>query len=509
MNGPSPLNSGKPYRIGAQSMSLPESEVDYQSTVQPARSPSAKPSDTAPQSKKQYESILNFVRNPQNQPAIPTSNVQNQGVKSMDATAPSTGQTVDPTTGQPIAPGYQTAAATSYQDPSVYYYTGAPGAPTYPQQGPIGYPSGESPYGGYPASTPGFTDPYAGMGYIDPTTGQQVAAPSCQPTNCPPTTPPTTTEPSATTATSGNTDPAKIGDGNDTITIPDKVDGTADEATQKQQLAAQNLLKNSDDVLDLGTGTDTLTIDGSDHQGTIKTTDFGGADTVFVKGKNNNLTIETDKTPVGGKTSDIVGLDGVKEDWEAQKGPDGSAVYINKETHNRITIKGDAKVVYSDNSAAENPNAKTSDGDKISADLKDMVDNSSSEDIAKQVNMNNLSNDSEKDYVALQFVLRMDNEFSGADKTGSWFFNAGKDDLTDDDFSSDDWKDCVNAARAINPALADRVQAIWDKKDDITRLDGHTGDDLSRGELEKILESYTKGETLESQAAKGANASAD
>jgi len=520
MNGPLPFNSGNYYLAGAQRMAQPKSEAVHFDGVESNAQSGAKASNDGmqpQQSKKQYNSILNFLRNPENQASASTAGakgtaMKTTGAKRMDnanGAAPAeavydqssgmyvdtvSGQLIDPSTGyaiDPASPGYPAAPATSTPAPA-------------------GYPTSY-------ANTGGSWDPYAGLGYIDPTTGQEVpntgggldyahlgyASPA--PTTAAASPAHSTPSPSATAAPDSNTDPTKFGDdSNDVINIPAKVDTTADEETQKQQTEALKLLTSSSkDPLDLGTGADQLTINADDRKGTIDLTDFRNADEVYVKGRNNTLVIHTDENSEDGSalSPDLVGLDGSKEDWKVSKGADGSAVYFNKETHNKITVTGDAKVIFDSGSEAKNPNAKMSEGSAIKQDWKDEIDKSTSKDIATKTNMENLS-ESEQDYAALQYVLRMDNDFSGAsgDSGWNWF---GQDDLTDDCFSEDDWNRCVRAARAINPKLADKVQEIWDNKDKITKLDGPGGDYLSRDELEKILESYVHGETLKSKADQG------
>jgi hypothetical protein len=513
MNGPFPYNSGNYFRVGAQSAAMPEVapiQPELPLATPPkngAKAASSEPAQTTPPAKK-YDSILNFLRNPQNQATVPptSTGAQSAGAKSME------GPVTDPGLDYGSL-GYQDPGG--YIDPSTMYSN--PGGYIDPN---MMYSDPYGGNGGYIDPNAMYTDPYGGTGgYIDPSTmyynpnsiytnpydtSMYTGAYGSQPTTGQPTTPTT-----GTSTAGGNTDPTKIGDNsNDTITIPSKVtDPEAEGEETNSGVEARKLLTKADDVLDLGTGTDELTIEANDRKGTIRMTDYGGTDTISIKGKNNVLTVETDSIKgQDGQSPDAVLLGGSKEDWKIEKGPDGSAIYRNEKDGNIITIKGGGQIIFQDGQVGKDPNAKTSEGETINADLKDLVDNSSSKDIASQVDMENLS-ESEKDYVALQYVLRMDNDFSKASEDGGWFGTA--DDLEDDDFSSDDWNRCIQATQAINPALAERVKQIWDNKDSITRLDGHTGSNLSRGELDSLLQSYLKGETLKSQSSKGAAAEAD
>jgi hypothetical protein len=534
MTGPLSFSSGNYYHAGAQSLALPASGTDHlEATSPPLRNEARQQSNGESQptkSKQSHQAILNFLRNPQNQPVVPVSqktSTQNAGAKSMEVSTgakpaeiaydpvtgmymdTTTGTLIDPATGQPYIPstvaypgGYYGVdpSQTGYLDPSFVYSMG-------------GYENaGVSPYGNGPTNcfpqNPNGNVDYASLGYAAPAPQQPTQQVPEQTSPAPAQESPPGTVP----APSGyNQDPTKMGDGNDSIVIPAKVDPDADAETQKQQQEALKKLTKSTDVLDLGFGNNELTIEADNRKGTIKLTNCGSPDTVYIKGKNNKLTIQTDERKDDSEHSlDKVVLAGNSKDWTMEKQDDGSIKYINHVTQNEITVTGDAEVVTDDCGKIKDPDASISDEDKIPAELKMKLEKMSAKEIATQIDMDKLSKDPEEkellqDYVALKFVLCMDNDFSGANDQSFWNF-FGKDDLTDDAFSSDDLERCVGAARAINPKLADKVQIILDNMDDLTSLDNDTsGPNLSRSELEKILDGISKGNTLGKLVEKGAN----
>lgn len=365
--------------------------------------------------------------------------------------------------------------------------------PTTAQTPPVA--GAKTPNGAVASDADIYRNPYEGLDYyIDPATGEPIIDSAA--TGIPEV---------AATPEAGNEDPTKIGHSADTIIIPTKVsvdedDENAEELEEQQEEALQ-LLTKSTDKLDMGGGSDVLNIQANKRRGTIKLADGGEQDKLYLQGENHNLTINTD-------AQDAIILEGPGDEWNLRK-VGSKRIYHNSSTQNTITVTGDAKVACDDGSEIKDPDAKMSNENKISDEVK-KVDNMSSEQMAKEIVFEKLS-ESEKDYVALQFVLRMDNAFSGADQD-SGFFGIGADDLTDEAFGKDDWNRCVGAATTLNPKLADRIKTIYDNYYELTKLDHDNGGDwwfgdpyFSRKELENLRVACEKGETIKSLTTRAKN----
>lgn len=324
----------------------------------------------------------------------------------------------------------------------------------------------------------------------------------------------------------GNTDPYNVGDTNDTIEINDPDDATdtdTDTDTEGSDGSGADLLDSTSDVLDMGGGLDEVTVNASNRKGTIKisnvnageATDENGAqateDIVTINGKHNKLTISGDKRDAIQLNGSLKTKDNPDGEWVAKKGPKkGTIIYTNKKDGNVITVKGGAQVlmVGEDGEAETAPDlwAPVKNGLEPK-DPKAYADTKTSTEIAHNTDFSNMT-ESEQDYVAFQFLLRLKN--SEADDHGIGV------DIEDPDFSTVDIKRAAEAAKALgNQALSDRLMELVDAKQNkkLTLRDGKgpstyfsldniwqnktVGNGmLSREELEKIRDEIKGGKTL-------------
>ncbi|HEY9744971.1 MAG TPA: hypothetical protein V6C99_02000 [Oculatellaceae cyanobacterium] len=469
------------------------------------QSPSAPtPASESQESNPAYGRILDFVRNVRSQ--LPTSGniTKGDGAKKMENTG---GSYVPAITNG----GYDPMLASAGYDPTLAgggYDPMATSAGYDPMMAAGNY--GDTGYQ-YNSTFGLYMNPATGE-FINPydTTTQTETALTGGPTAAAP-----VADPTAAAPLDVNTDPSKMGDGsNDRIVISDKKPETGEaeyyydeygnlieipvEETQEEYLTSAT------DVLDPGTGQDEVTIEQDGRKGTIRLADFGGMDAVSIKSKNNDLIIETDSAKgADGKPSDVVLLAGMEAHqnpdtgewgpgWRVEKGQHGTAVYTEYDESgqvvNKVTVKGKGQVIFSDGTSPEDPNAVASNKSAVREEVLELADHASAEEIAKEIQWDNLS-EVEKDYVAMSFLLKVDNKLSGADED-SGFLGIGKDDLEDDDYSEDDMNRIIESARKLgNEQLAQRIEHIRDAIDnkDLRRWDGDADSGRDGGEVANDL----------------------